>query len=298
MKAVYTLADLDDRSTLDEGANKPAKLAVIGYPIKHSASPQMHQAALDALDINARYIRIEVEPGKVGEAFEKMHALSFIGCNVTVPHKLEAMSLCNHLTEDTKALGATNTIHFTDQGIIGHNTDGEGLSRAILADFGKPLSELRILLLGAGGGAGRAIATQCAREHCPALYLSNRTVDKLDPIIFQLETLSNNTEFHILSNNSTDLISAASQADLILNSTSLGLKENDPLPIPAKAITTSHLVYDAIYNPAETPLLAHATINGAHTSNGLSMLLHQGALAFEMWFEQAPNISLMQDALN
>eukprot|EP00112_Aurelia_sp_Birch-Aquarium-sp1_P004064 Seg14601.3 transcript_id=Seg14601.3/GoldUCD/mRNA.D3Y31 product="Shikimate dehydrogenase" protein_id=Seg14601.3/GoldUCD/D3Y31 len=227
-----------------------------------------------------------------------MRTLGFIGCNVTVPHKLEAMELCDHLTDEAKALGATNTIHFTDKGTIGHNTDGEGLSRAILADFGKPLSDLRILLLGAGGGAGRAIATQCARENCPALYLSNRTVDKLDPIIAQIEPLSNSPQFHKLSNSSTDLLDAATEVDLILNSTSLGLKTDDPLPIPAEALTAAHLVYDAIYNPAETSLLAHAKANGASTSNGLSMLLHQGALAFEMWFNQAPDLALMRNALS
>lgn len=297
MKAVYTLADLEDRSLLDQGAKKPAKLAVIGFPIKHSASPQMHQAALDALDIDARYIRVEVEPGKVGEAFAKMQALGFIGCNVTVPHKLEAMSLCDTLTEDATVLGAANTIHFTENGLIGHNTDGAGLSKAIHADFGKPLSELRILLLGAGGGAGRAIATQCAREKCKSLYLSNRTIEKLDPIVSSLEEISDTTQFRKLSNQDGDLILAAANVDLIINSTSLGLKDDDPLPIPAQAISASHLVYDAIYNPAETKLFKQAKANGAHTSNGLSMLLHQGALSFEMWFQQAPDIRLMQAAL-
>lgn len=278
--------------------SKPPRLAVIGHPISHSASPRMHQPALDAAGIDASYIAIDVEPGKVMEAFTKMKEEGYYGCNVTVPHKLEAMAACDELTEDAKALGATNTIVFRGDGtLLGHNTDGAGLSQAIREDFGKPLTELRVLILGAGGGAGRAIATQCCREGSPAVYLSNRTQEKLEPIAIDLVDNHGAKLVTTLSTDEESLIEAASRVDLIINATSLGLKESDPLPLPAAAILPQHMVYDAIYNPPVTPLLDAANKVGAKTSNGLSMLLHQGAFAFHTWFGKMPDLDLMRDAL-
>src|SRR6478609_10762370 len=138
MKEVYTLEDLASRDLLDAGAGKPARLAVIGHPIAHSASPKMHQAALDALGIDARYIRLDIEPGQVGEAFQRMRALGFIGCNVTVPHKLEAMEHCE-VDPAAQALGAVNTIRFEAEVTRGFNTDGPGFAQAIEGDFGMAL---------------------------------------------------------------------------------------------------------------------------------------------------------------
>ncbi|SHI89054.1 shikimate dehydrogenase [Rubritalea squalenifaciens DSM 18772] len=278
--------------------SKPPRLAVIGHPVSHSASPRMHQPALDDAGVDASYIAIDVEPGKVKEAFSKMQEEGYIGCNVTVPHKLEAMEICDELTDDAKALGATNTIVFREDGtILGHNTDGAGLSQAILEDFGKSLSELRILILGAGGGAGRAIATQCCREGAPAVYLSNRTIEKLEPIAIDLVDNHGGKLVTTLSTDTESLIEAASRVDLIINATSLGLKPSDPLPLPEEALLSRHMVYDAIYNPPVTPLLKAASEVGAKTSNGLSMLLHQGAFAFEAWFGIKPNLELMHKAL-
>ncbi|MFC5051268.1 shikimate dehydrogenase [Rubritalea spongiae] len=295
MKHVYTLSELRDPSFVAEMPK--AKLAVIGYPIKHSASPQMHQAALDEAGIDLQYIRVEVEPGKVNECFSEMERLGFVGCNVTVPHKLEAMELCDEVTDDAQALAATNTIHFKDGKRYGHNTDGPGLAQAILEDFGKSLTELRVLILGAGGGAGRAIATQCAREGSSRIYLSNRTVEKLEPIAKSLTDDYGAKLVYTLSNDDEALTIAADRVDLIINSTSLGLKEDDPLPIPASALKSTHRVYDAIYNPAVTPLLAEANKIGATTSNGLSMLLHQGAISFAFWLGQKPSIDAMRKGL-
>ncbi len=110
---VYTLNDLISRDRLDEGASKPAKLAVIGYPVAHSASPRLQQPALDAADIDARYIRVEVEPGQLRDAFDRMRALGFIGCNVTVPHKFEALEACSDIHPEARSLGAVNTVRLT-----------------------------------------------------------------------------------------------------------------------------------------------------------------------------------------
>ncbi len=164
MNEVYSISDLASRDLLDAGASKPAKLAVIGHPIAHSASPALHQPALDAFGIDARYIRIDIQPGQVLEALEMMRALGFIGCNVTVPHKFEALESCGEIHPDARALGAVNTVRFDENVTRGFNTDGPGFVRAIADDFETPLSLLKVIILGAGGGAGQAIATQCAMQ--------------------------------------------------------------------------------------------------------------------------------------
>lgn len=296
MKHVYSLEDLSSPEFRQSMPN--AKLAVIGWPIKHSASPQMHQAALDQAGIDLQYIRAEVAPGEVARCFEIMQNLGFLGCNVTVPHKIKAMQLCDERSDDAICLGATNTIKFESGKRYGHNTDGPGLARAIEEDFGKNLSELKVLILGAGGGAGRAIATQCARLGSPSLYLSNRTVSKVETLAENLTKGYGATNTHAIDNSSEALMQAASNVNLIINSTSLGLKPEDPLPLPIEALDSKPMVYDAIYNPAVTPLLAAAQEKQCATANGLSMLLHQGALAFEYWLNTPADIPSMRSGLN
>lgn len=296
MKDVYQLSDLTNRELLDAGAEKPAKLAVIGHPVAHSASPQMHQEALDALEIDARYIRLEVPAGKVAEAITQMRELGFTGCNVTVPHKFEVMSCCDELTDDAQALGAVNTIIFGEK-TIGHNTDAPGLVKAIKEDFNADISNLSIMILGTGGGAGKAVATQCARMQCPNLWLVNRTVSKAQELADQLNGNDTKTKISVLEPTSPAMNDATKAAELIINATSLGLKADDSMPINQEFLHSGLSVYDMIYNPAKTALLKEAEAKGASTSNGFTMLLHQGALAFEAWFPNTQPLEFMRKGL-
>lgn len=304
MKQVYTLSDLASREILDQGAEKPARLAVLGNPIKHSASPAMHQAVLDEAEIDMRYIRLQIEPGEVSEALTRLKDLGFVGCNVTVPHKFEAMEFCDNLTEDGRAIGAINTILFGES-TLGHNTDAPGLARAIREEFGVDLGDLNVMILGTGGGAGRAIATQCARLGCDQIFLVNRTVEKAQNLAEELQhyyddsaQLSGPGEaLTALSPADSNIAEAAGHAHLIINATPMGMKPIDPLPLAAHCLQPHHMVYDAIYNPPVTRLLSEAKSNGALTANGLSMLLHQGALAFEFWFPGKSNIDTMKKGL-
>jgi shikimate dehydrogenase len=305
MKQVYTISDLASREILDQGADQPARLAVLGNPIKHSASPGMHQAALDEAGIEMRYIRLQIEPGEVAEALTRMKDLGFVGCNVTVPHKFEAMEFCDDLTEDARAIGAINTILF-DETTLGHNTDAPGFARAIHQEFGVDLGDLNVMVLGSGGGAGRAIATQCARLGCDQLFLVNRTVEKAQSLATQLQQYYDESErlsgpgeaLTALSPTDSGIAEAAGHAHLIINATPMGMKPIDPLPLAAHCIQPHHMVYDAIYNPPVTRLLSEAKSNGALTANGLSMLLHQGVLAFEFWFPGKSNIDIMKKGLS
>ncbi|MES2660092.1 MAG: shikimate dehydrogenase [Verrucomicrobiota bacterium] len=296
MKQVYTIDDLASRELLDAGADRPARLAVIGHPIAHSASPKMHQAALDELGKNLRYIRLDIEPGQVDEAFERMRALGFIGCNVTVPHKLEAMENCE-VHPDAKALGAVNTIRFDEDATRGFNTDGPGFARAVGDDFNVDFSTLKVAIAGAGGGAGQAIATQACLSGVAKLVLVNRTLEKFGPLVGRLRLISPETEITALSFDDAALAEQCWSCDLIVNTSSVGLKAGDPSILPAACLKKDHLVYDTIYQPPVTPLLAVANDAGCRTANGLSMLIHQGALAFQHWFPGTEPLAVMKAAL-
>ena len=159
MHSFLTLETLAQAAT----GTKPARLAVIGKPVSHSASPQLHQPALDALGIPATYIRLQVDPGNLRVAFAMMAEMGFIGCNVTVPHKFEAMESCTDVSAQARILGAVNTVYFKDGAIMGYNTDGPGFREAISESFGLELGKSKTVILGAGGGAGQAM---CSRKTC------------------------------------------------------------------------------------------------------------------------------------
>ena len=304
MKDVYSLSDLKDRTALDEGADQPARVAVIGHPVTHSLSPQLHQPALDEAGLGLRYVRIEVEPGAVKDAFAAMQNLGFVGVNVTVPHKFEALEACTELEANAQAIGAVNTVLFDNGEVLGFNTDGPGFVRAIREEFAVDVKDLRILVLGAGGGAGQAIATQCALEGCERLVLVNRTVEKAEALAGRLEQyfhsdrLEGPTErLEVAALDAPNLEEICDQIDLIVNTTSVGLKRTDPSPLPTACLQPHHLIYDTIYNPARTRLLAEAEMHGARIGNGLSLLLHQGVLAFERWFPGQRPLETMRQAL-
>jgi len=297
MKLVYTLDDLESRTTLDAGAGKPARLAVLGWPVAHSASPQMHQPVLDAAGIDARYIRLEVEPGLIAKAFTRMRELGFIGCNVTVPHKTDALANCTWVHPDALVLGAVNTVNFEGESIRGYNTDGPGFASAIEDDFGLPLGAHSIAIAGAGGGAGQAIAVQCVLAGVKRLVLVNRTEEKLGPLVDRLMALGLGTEIIPVTFGSVALAELCRSCDLIVNTSSVGLKAGDPSILTEICLRPEHMVYDTIYQPPVTPLLASAGVLGCRCSNGLSMLLHQGALAFQHWFPQSQPLAVMRAAL-
>ncbi|MDX1680615.1 MAG: shikimate dehydrogenase [Akkermansiaceae bacterium] len=296
-KDVYTLNDLADGILQQEDADKPARLAVIGWPVAHSASPQLHQPALDALDINCRYIRIEVPEGRVVEAFDLMREQRFIGCNATVPHKFAALAYCDEVDPAAQALGSVNTLRFDKDASRGFNTDGVGFAKAIEENFGSSLEGLKVVITGAAGGAGQALTSHCLRSGVRKLVLVNRSQGKLDMLVKHLNPDEQDAEIIPLSFDSPELAQHCLDSQLIVNTSSVGLKPDDPSILPAECLKPEHWVYDAIYEPAETPLLKLAKQEGAKTANGMSMLIHQGAFAFQHWFPDTEPLPHMQQAL-
>jgi shikimate dehydrogenase len=297
MRDVYTLDDLSSRDLLDADESMPAKLAVIGWPVAHSASPRMHQPALDSVNAGIRYVRIEVPPGRVAEAFDAMRALGFIGCNITVPHKFEALEACGDVHPEASSLGAVNTVRFDPEVTRGFNTDGPGFVRAIAEVFEVPLSTLKIAVLGAGGGAGQAIAAQCSLQGAERVVLVNRSIEKLGPLADRLRALGPVSEIITASFTDPMLAEICLECDLIVNTSSLGLKAGDHSILPESCLKPGHLVYDTIYQPPVTPLLELADRIGCRTANGRSLLIHQGVLAFQHWFPQTDPLHVMREAL-
>lgn len=305
MKPYFTLADLlDEENPFDAGESVPARLAVIGFPIAHSKSPAMQQAALDAAGIRARYIRIQASPEEFADVVRLIRDKGFIGANVTVPHKQAACSLCDDTDALSRFTGASNTLVFQKDGSIsGFNTDGPGFSRAIREEFSVDLRDLKIVLLGACGGAGLALACTCAMQHCERLTLAGRSEEKLQALKDKLNSFfidenrlegpSDRLAAHL--NHTPRFNAALADADLIVNATSLGLKPTDPSPVPPALFSAHHLVYDL--QTHSDAFQMEARFQGARVANGLSMLVHQGALSFERWFGIKPDISAMRQAL-
>ena len=277
----------------------PARLAVIGDPIAHSRSPAMHQPALDAHGLDMRYIRLHIRPGEVADAFAAMRALGFVGCNVTVPHKAEALAACDHVSPSARLFGAVNTVRFeADGSISGSNTDGPGLAAAVHESFGLPLSAHRVAIIGAGGGAGRAAALQCALDNCAGLVLVNRTTAKAGAVAAEIAATSPALPIRIVAIDDTpELRAALASCTLLVQATTVGMRPDDPSPIDPTCLHPALAVFDMIYTPPETRLLAAARALGAPAANGLAMLIHQGALSFATWFGTPPPVAIMRQAL-
>lgn len=294
---LHHLDDLSSRGRLDAGHDQPARLAVIGCPVAHSASPRMHQPALDEAGIAARYVKIEVEPGRVAEAFRRMRELGFIGCNVTVPHKFEAMAACSEVDPGAVEMGAVNTVRFQESSTRGFNTDGPGFEAAVHEAFSLPLKGLDVLIAGAGGGAGGALAAHCARAGVRRLVLANRSLDKIEALAIPIRHHHPGLPVEVLALDDPALPGIARECQLLVNTSSVGLKAGDPSVLPPGSFTAGQRVFDTIYQPPLTAFLAAAKAAGAETANGASMLLHQGIHAFRIWFPGSDPATAMRRGL-
>jgi len=303
-EATFSLGDLRSRAEGNGPLPEDARLAVLGFPVAHSLSPAMQNAGLAALGLKARYAKIECPPESLSEAVDLARRAGFLGLNLTVPHKFEALKLCTEVDDTAHQLGAVNTLLFDGQRTVGFNTDGPGLVRAIRDSFGTDLRDLRVMILGAGGGAGTAAALQCALEKCPRLVLVNRTIDKARDVAARAKKLLHSDRLEgpddpvtVIPFEANALSEQLARTDLVVNATSLGMKRSDPPLIPAALLTPDLTVYDMIYRPAVTRLLEDAQAAGARTANGLSMLLHQGALSLEIWTDRPAPVDVMRTAL-
>ena len=300
----YTLADLENWPKAADQVDPPIRLGVFGDPVAHSLSPQMQNAALRECEVRVQYARFHIRANELRSALRFLRDLDFIGINLTVPHKIAAFTQIDEANESATRAGAVNTIRVRDRKLIGSNTDGEGFLRAIRTEFSVDVRDLRVLILGAGGGTGHAIAWQCALENCERLVLVNRTHEKaqglaerLEPFFAGPRVLGPAARLEAVAWDEAELRAQLGDVDLIVNATPVGMRPSDPTPIPARLIAPHHMVFDTVYGVSKTTLLRAADEVGARGANGLSMLLHQGALSFSIWFDREAPIEAMRRAL-
>lgn len=278
--SVLTVADL-------AGWSHPGPaLAVLGHPIRHSVSPAMHNAALAALARTQpgfaawRYFRFDVPPERLPDALPRLHAAGFHGLNLTVPHKVLACDLVAEIDPSARAIGAVNTLRRTATGWRGFNTDGHGLAAGLRETLGVALAGGHVVLLGAGGAA-RGAAVECLQQRCASLWIANRTRANLDALLAALQPLAGTIP--VRGFDPAEPPDAIPAGAVVINATSAGLKPGEPAPIDLRRLAPGAKVYDMIYNPPQTALLRDAAALGLPHANGLSMLVHQGARALEIW---------------
>lgn len=266
---------------------------IFGYPVEHTFSPGMHNAAFKALKRDACYIAFSVHPDRLGDAVRAIIPLGLHGINITVPHKQKVVPFLDQLSEEARLIGAVNTVEVKEGKLIGHNTDGRGFLRS-LKDQARFDPRGKTFLMIGSGGAARAVGFSLALSGASRLLLLDVDTAKAELLAGDIRKKTG-IEVRTISENG--LPSAADEAECIINATPLGLKKKDPLPLPAAHIRPRHLVCDLVYNPAMTPLLRGAKSRRAKTLPGLGMLLFQGVIAFEIWTGKRAPVQVMKRAL-
>ncbi|MCY3992382.1 MAG: shikimate dehydrogenase [Caldilineaceae bacterium] len=273
-------------------------VGLFGWPVTHSISPQMHNAAFVARQMNWRYLAFAVPPDRVPAAVAALPALGLRGVNVTVPHKQAVMPHLQHWTPAAEAIGAVNTIVVEKDGqLTGDNTDGAGFIADLQAHSVEPEGK-RALVIGAGGSS-RAVVYGLADAGVESVKILNRTVTKAVDLAATMQSYF--PEISINGASFPDDVTASSQgADLIVNCTSLGMEPRiEGLPWEENVeFREDQIVYDLVYNPAMTRLLQLASTDGATAIGGLGMLVYQGAIAWEKWTGETAPVAVMQQATN
>jgi len=265
---------------------------VIGWPVDHSLSPAIHNAAFRALDLDWVYVALAVRPGAMPRAVQGLTALGFEGANVTMPHKDAAADLADDLSEDARLLHAVNTLIVTEDGVVGENTDAPGFERFMQRDAGFDPAGRRALVFGAGGAA-RACALALARGGLAHLTVCVRDASRAQALRDVLARFPIEVETVRFATVAAGAEAHGATPDLVVNATPLGAASG-PLPLPI--VGSSTVVVDLLYHPSVTPLQSAARAAGATAFGGLGLLLHQAALSFERWTGQVAPLDVMSAA--
>lgn len=278
------MAEVPGRPGRIQGSTRT--VGVIGWPVDRSLSPAIHNSAFAALEMDWVYVPLAVAPGQVETALAGLRALGFAGANVTMPHKTECAQLIAELSEDARALRAVNTIVVGAEGLAGHNTDVVGFERFLDVDAGFDPSGRTALLFGAGGAA-RACALALARGGLERLTVAVRDPDRAEAVRALAEPLG--TEVSIARFDEAREV----PANVVVNATPLGAR-GESLPLPP--LEPGGLAVDLLTRAVSTTLLTEARRAGWRAFGGVGLLLHQGALAFELWTGRVPPMDVMSAA--
>ena len=288
---------------------------IFGYPLSHTLSPAMHEAAFQKLRIDANYMVLELVPAAFKKLMAQSSGFSLSGFNVTVPYKEIVMNYLDSVRPEARAIGAVNTVFKQGKRWVGTNTDMEGFLMALMKDGGfRPLGK-KAVILGAGGAA-RAVVYGLSKKGVREILIADCFPQKARKIANAMRKIFKKVDYHAVTAGTGEVKEALQKADVIINATPLGLKSQDPLVVPGawipragktkrsshgrvsqKAGRGSKFFMDLIYNPPVTPFLRMAKRKGHKTLNGLGMLLYQGARALEYWTGRKAPVSVMRQAL-
>lgn len=269
--------------------------AVLGHPIGHTLSPVMHNASFAELGLDAIYLAFDVKPERLMTVLPALRSLGFGGLNLTIPHKEVAFRGLEKLDPSAQLLGAVNTVQFAEEGMIGHNTDGFGFLRALDEAFGRNTRGDAVFVLGSGG-AGRAVALMAAQAGAREVTLADLDRARSERVGEEIRGHFPGVAVRVVST-PAEQATAARQADLVVQATPVGMKATDQSLLPPEAFRSGQRAFDLIYHMAETVFMKAARAGGAQASNGLGMLLHQGARAFHIWTGMEPAVAAMRAAL-
>ena len=272
-------------------------VGVIGDPVEHSRSPQMHNAAFAKAELDYVYVPFHVRSDDLADAIAGFKAINVVGINVTLPHKQAVIPYLTSISREAELIGAVNTLTFTDEGIHGDNTDAPGVLRALEenGNMSVPIGE-NVVVLGAGGAA-RAVVVALALAGVASITIANRTVERA---VSLAEDMRKKTGVAMRGMGLTDvrLPVAVCQSMLLINTATVSMDPTHPLLIAADWFQPHTIVYDIVYTPPVTPLMQAAAERGCQTLGGIGMLVHQGAIAFEKWTGVAPCTETMRQALS
>jgi len=277
-------------------ANFLAELvACLGQPVAENPTGAMQEAAFHALGLNWRYLTIEVPPANLHEAILGVRAFGMRGVNLTIPHKVAVMQYLDEIAPDAAVIGAVNTVRRDGDRLIGENTDGKGFLRGVHVDAGLNPRGKRAIVLGAGG-ASRAIVTELALAGVADLLVVNRSASRAEPMVAQLAA---KTQLAIRFQPWVGNYRVPADAEILVNATSIGLYPdvNAMPPVDFSEASPNLLVCDAVFNPPETRLLEAAKRRGLPVLDGLSMLVYQGVIGFQLWTGLHPPENVMKRAL-
>ena len=269
--------------------------AVLGHPIGHTLSPVMHNASFAALGLDAIYLAFDVKPERLLAVLPAMRSMGFGGVNLTIPHKEVAFRGLEKLDDSAKLLGAVNTVQFAEDGLVGHNTDGFGFLRALDEAFGRNTKGDAVFVLGSGG-AGRAVALMSAQAGAREVTLADLDRARSERVGEEIRSHFPAVTVHVVAT-PVEQAAAARKADLVVQATPVGMKPTDLSLLPPEAFRDGQRAFALIYHVAETVFMKSARAGGAQASNGLGMLLHQGARAFHIWTGMEPAVAAMRQAL-
>ena len=276
-------------------------VGVIGAPVEHSRSPQMHNAALAKANLDYVYVPFHVPAGAVAAAMDGFDALNVVGINVTLPHKHAVIPFLTSISREAELIGAVNTLTFQDNGEIhGDNTDAPGFLRALEEKGAQVPTGEAAVVLGAGGSA-RAVVVALALAGVRFIVIANRTVAKAAALSTELSEKIRRTDNVSLTGmglQDSRLPEAVNNSALIVNTASASMDVSHPLLINPEWLQSSTTVYDIVYTPPMTSLLTAAEAKGCPIVGGIGMLIHQGAIAFEKWTGVKPCVDTMRSALS